>query len=218
MVKRLRQGYDVETTIGEVLGTELAAALVHNTRCATLRNTARGDSRRAVTPIGPEPRKSENAPDVRRVAMLLVLICSWMRPRDVRGRPGKRTGHHGQAAALSMSAIGRRLALPGEDRERLGEREIERYLALLRTAGILRNWQPPASSKNDKGHLSGHCFQLYELPEMPRELQQALASWHRAGAAATPPPAAAPARPPTVEHDADAADAALSFVRGLVPY
>lgn len=107
-----------------------------------------------------------NAPTVRRMALVFVIVCSWLGPT-------RRTGHHRQGHALRVDVLAEKAGC--------SVREVERYLAVLRSAGILRCWQPPSSSGLPKGNRSGHCFNLYELTceQLPPELERELAGFHR---------------------------------------
>lgn len=106
-----------------------------------------------------------NAEVVRRMARTFVLIASWIGPNG-------RTGHKLQGHRLNVSHLASRIGVDA--------REIDRYLAVFRSAGLLTCWQPPTTSDAPKGNKSGHCFNLYELPNVPAELVALLASFHRA--------------------------------------
>lgn len=119
------------------------------------------------------PFKDPNAPDVRRLSRLVLEICSWLRPWKQRN--GQRTGHEGQLHKLNKRNLSARLGVC--------TKEVERYLNVLEEGGIIRRWQPPASSGMPRGNISGHCFSVYELVgEMPAPLRLELEHWHgRAG-------------------------------------
>lgn len=57
-------------------------------------------------------------------------------------------------------------------------RTVERWLATLRTIGVLDNWQPPASEANERQrNKNGRTYSLYEIGEMSPEW----AKWQAAG-------------------------------------
>lgn len=180
MVKKLRRNVDVRTGLQAGIGAALAGRFVDVMRRVVLRDVrapreaykpARDTGKLFAPPRSARVELGElvhdaNAPTVRRAAQLFVLICSWLGPKG-------RTGHRKQGHRLNVPELARRVGL--ED-----PREVERYLAVFRSAGLLVVWQPPASSGNAKGNISGHCFNLYELPEIPPELERHLAAFHHA--------------------------------------
>jgi hypothetical protein len=71
-------------------------------------------------------------------------------------------------------------------------RTVERWLATLRTIGVLDNWQPPASEANERQrNKNGRTYSLYEVREMSPEW----AAWQAAGVKAEA------SRSRTAQHD-----------------
>ena len=172
-------------------------------RRAKLRAIGGGDRavpRSATCTLEPAPLHAADSDPVRRLARLTLLICSWIGPKGRTGRPEQ--GHRLNTRWLAL---------------RLGcsVREVERYLTVLRSSGLIQTWQPPTSSGCPKGNISGHCFNLFELVgEIPPELERHLAAFHRAwwpktaSARAAWAPEAPETRAPSLE--------GLSFARELL--
>jgi hypothetical protein len=189
VARRLRKGTDVETALRIGLGRELASKVVRAACGAKLRDVrapreliritrtgrAHAPPRTARVEIGRSPVHDANARCVRRLALMLVHVLGWLGPAG-------RTGHARQAARLRVDVLADKCALGGRPLDR---KEIQRYLAVLRSAGILSAWQPPAYDENGVRNTlpvgpSGHCFNFYELTgDVPPELERALASFHR---------------------------------------
>lgn len=188
VARKLRRGTDVETALRCGLGKALAREVVRVACSAKLREvraprevliriTRKGrphhfaPPRSARVQLGRAPVHGANADHVRRMALMLVHVLSWLGPDG-------RTGHHRQEARLRVDVLRAKCGL--EDR-----REVQRYLAVFRSAGILQAWQPPAYDENGVRNQcpvgpSGHCFNFYELAgDVPPELERALASFHR---------------------------------------
>lgn len=169
----------METTLRETCGRQFASRFNTAARAASLRLVratehlgARRGPLSARATFADRPVKPDNAPDIRKQAFALLLVLGWMRPG------GRRTGHPTQGHALNMKAIAGRTGV--------SVRELERYLVVWADAGLLKRWQPPASSNAPKGNLSGHCFNLFELvDEMPDELRAELERWHGTSRRAT---------------------------------
>lgn len=175
--RALRRQVDVRLALGKA-GSALAGKLVDRVRRATLRDirapreawkpTKKGGEyappRSTIVEFSGDYVHGANSPVVRRAAQLFALIASWCGPDG-------RTGHHKQGHSLNLRYLADKLGL--ED-----PREVQRYLAVLRAAGLVAVWQPPDSSGCMKGNLSGHCFNLYEI-ELSPELERALAAFHR---------------------------------------
>lgn len=160
-LRRLTRGVDVTLALSYSLGHELATKAIRALSRVKLREVRADDSKIPSAPYVHD----ENAPHIRRAAIVLVLICQWLGPTG-------RTGHRAQGSRLRVDVLA--------DRAGVSIREIERYLAVLRQAGILKNWQPPKSSGLPAG-ISGHCFNLYELVAgIPKALEAHLARFHRA--------------------------------------
>lgn len=178
-MKALRRQTDVQLALAQGVGAERAARVIDVARRAVLRDVrapreaykpARDTGELYAPPRSARAELGEivhgpNAPCVRRAALLYTWICSWLGPRG-------RTGHAKQEHRLNVGALAAKVGL--ED-----PREVERYLAVFRQAGLLRAWQPPRSSGLPYGRLSGHCFSLYEL-DVPPELEKHLARFHHA--------------------------------------
>lgn len=160
-LRRLVRGVDVTIALTYSVGHELATKVTRALSRAKLREIRADD-----VPVTAAPYVHDlNAPHIRRAAIVLVLICQWFGPSG-------RTGHRAQGSRLRVDVLA--------DRAGVSVREIERYLAVFRQAGILKNWQPPKSSGLPSG-ISGHCYALYELAAgIPRELERHLARFHRA--------------------------------------
>ena len=160
--------------------------------------------RSTLARVSPYPIKGANSLDVRRMALALTLILACI-------RPGARRVNPRAYELLNVKTLAWRVGV--------SERELDRYLAIFRMAGILKAWQPPGESGCHKGS-SGHCFALYEmLEEQPPELRSELEAYYgkaRAAerAALTQAPHAAARAPatPQVQTIVDGADA-LAFLR-----
>lgn len=184
-VKRaLRRGMDVDRALALELGDAYAARAVSVFQRVKLgqvqapeesnngRRNKRGHRypgpRTAIASFASRPLCDANAPHVRRQARALVYMLGWMR-QDRRGNWV--TGHPAQGHRLCMSALALACGV--------GVREVERFLAVLESGGLIHRWQPPTSSDAPKGNLSGHCFQMYALKgDAPRALVEALTRWH----------------------------------------
>lgn len=224
VARKLRRGTDSETALRSIVGSDRAREVVRAVCSAKLREvraprealiriTRKGRPHHFARPgtarvqLSRAPVHDANKLHVRRAVLMLVHILGWLGPAG-------RTGHKGQGARLRVDMLAERCAL----RERpLDRKEVQRYLAVFRSAGILRAWQPPAYDENGvRNDLpvgpSGHCFNFYELAwdEMPAELERALASFHRRWWPRRARVAAlAPAMPRGVELDGAAIAAAL---------
>jgi len=188
VARKLRRGTDVETALRVGLGRALAAKVVRAARCAKLREVhapreliritrsgrAHAPPRTARVELGSVVHDA-NALHVRRLALMAVHILGWLGPAG-------RTGHERQGARLRVDVLAQRCALRDKPLDR---KEVQRYLAVLRSAGILSAWQPPAYDEHGVRNTlpvgpSGHCFNFYELAgDVPPELERALASFHR---------------------------------------
>jgi hypothetical protein len=126
----------------------------------------------AVAGFAPSPvREPESAP-VRHMAILLLTVLERLEPDG--SRVASRALWLGNPNAIHQP--------PNSLAGRVGRtvRELERYLAVFRTAGILEAWQPPSSSGSLKSKR-GHCYNVYSLAvPMPRELTATLAEWRNA--------------------------------------
>lgn len=114
------------------------------------------------------PLRSESArPVVGAVRLLLTLIERsnangrvWHRSMWL-GRPGVRADKAGGLA----SVMG------------IGVREIERWLAALRTLGCVENWQPPSErGAGGARNACGRAYSMYQLPTFSAEFSQWRAS------------------------------------------
>lgn len=170
--------------------------------------TARATFRRA--------RPARDTRETTRQALAFLLVLSWMRPST------KRTGSYRQQARLWLGKAREleRGENPGGLAGRCGVsvRELQRYFAVWRSAGLVGSWQPPQSSGLAKGK-SGHCFNLYELQvPMPPEAVERLKRYDRAapatGAAAPVSSLAAPDQRPLSESAQRAAAAFLARIAG----
>ncbi len=199
MRKRLRRGVDVRTALQIGVGGPLADKVVGAARRAKLRDIRAPQSlirtaksgRAYLPPTSARAELGElvhdaNADIVRNIATLFVLICSWLGPTG-------KTGHDRQKHFLRVDVLAEKLAACTPS-GKCSVREVERYLTVLRSAGVLACWQPPSSSGLPKGKFSGRCFNLYTLVgDIPPELERELADFHRvwwprrAAAALVPP-------------------------------
>lgn len=90
-------------------------------------------------------------------------------------------------------------------------RTVERYLAVLEAAGILKAWQPPLGEvdklpKSMRGDV--YAYQIYQwIGDLPRVLRGHLERWYGRGKAAKSAPSAAPGAAPTLPPPEGAAPA-----------
>lgn len=120
----------------------------------------------AIVRVDAVPLRPETHQDVVGIVLLLLAILDHV-------PAGSRRAWH---RALWLGTPGAVLGLAG----RLGRsvRTVERWLAVLRTIGVLKNWQPPASeAKEYQKTRNGRTYSLYELGEMSPEW----AKWQKAG-------------------------------------
>lgn len=117
---------------------------------------------------------------MRAMARLLVTVLEQFSPGALRTA----------SKALCMARLAARLEV--------SQRELQRFIAVLRTARLLETIQPPGHTQNLKSK-KGRCYNVWLLMRaQPRELAEQLEHWraaHRAAertaqrdAAAAPPP------------------------------
>lgn len=227
VAKKLRRGDDVATVFRVAIGGQLTDRFMQAASSAELRGVrseVRKPSRagrlyappRTARATFGRARRGRDTPELARQALAFLLVLSWMRPST------KRTGSYRQQARLWLGKA--RDLEEGENpgglagRCGLSVRELQRYFAVWRSAGLLGSWQPPQSSGCAKGK-SGHCFNLYELQvPMPVEAVERLKRYDKAepatAAAAAGSSQGAPDHRPMPESTQKAAAAFLARVTG----
>jgi hypothetical protein len=176
----------IAQVFGERFGEELTAkfldaatrAVLVDVKSETRKSTARGGQyappRSAVAGFAPVPlREAESAP-VRAMALLLLTVLEHFEPGG--SRVASRALWMGNPRAIHQP--------PNSLAGRTGRsvRELQRFLAVFRCAGILEAVQPPSSSGSLKGK-KGHPYNVWILAApMPVSLHETLAAWRTAHA------------------------------------
>jgi hypothetical protein len=191
---RLRRNDEpVRGVLAEAVGGELAAKVLRAATHAVtfrLRGKGRKEKRSAVCQWAERPVREEDSDCVRGFALYFLSVVEWISSEGSRAMGLKLWRGHGrrmrqQPPTSLASKVGRSPA------------ELARYQAVLRTAGILADWQPRPDQVPAKlvGRRSGHAYACYELcAEVPRVLRQHLLTWWgpQGGAKTAPAVAAAP--------------------------
>lgn len=184
----------VRGVLAEAVGAELAAKVLRAATHAVtfrLRGKGRAAKRSAVCQWAERPVRDEDSDAVRGVVAYFLAVVEWVSSSGSRAMGARLWRGHGRRMAkqppTSLAAkVGRSPA------------ELARYQAVLRTAGILADWQPRPNQVPAKfvGRRSGHAYACYELCAVPRVLRQHLLDWWGPqGAAKTAPPAPAAPTP-----------------------
>jgi hypothetical protein len=167
-------------TFGEELGAKFmdaaTRAVLTDVKSETRKRSESGlmfaPPRTAVAGFAPTAlRDAESAP-VRAMAILLITVLEAFEPG------GSRVASRG----LWLGNPNAEHQPPNSVAGRIGRsvRELQRYLAVFRWAGILEAIQPPSKSGSVKGK-KGHCYNVYMLAvPMPLTLHETLASWRAA--------------------------------------
>jgi len=179
VISRIRRGASVGVELEAVLGSELTERFLATVKRAAVAKTAAPreaweTSKR--TGVRFAPRRSARARflpmDVRtgednctrRMAVFLLCVLEhlWHAP-----------AHPDKPRVCNWRVYLPRLAA----RVGVTPRELERYLAIFRSAGLVDAWQPPKTDKTPR-HMhgtSGHCYNVYRLNQpIPRALAERL--------------------------------------------
>ncbi len=129
---------------------------------ASRRGGEHAPPRSAVAMFSPHPVRDEDDSCTRHQALLLLAVLEqmWWEPHD----------------PSAPRTCGSKLYLPRlAARIGVGVRELDRYLAILRTAGILQAWQPPAKDLPAKMRGKKHAYNVWRLNRaLPRPLTERL--------------------------------------------
>jgi hypothetical protein len=127
-----------------------------------------------------------DCPEVRAASAWLVLVLEQLRPGETKVcAGGKLWLGNGRKRKLTDGKVVAQRCPPGSLASKLNRcpRQIQRYMAIARSAGILDNLQPPRHTVSDprlKGRRSGHAYAMYTLTgAVPRELAVRLARHYR---------------------------------------
>lgn len=176
-MSRLRRGFSVRVELTEAIGEELANEALHQftrVELASIRapqgsyeDARSGRSyaprRSARATFAPHPVRSEDDSCTRHQALALLAILEgfWHEPHN----------------PLEPRACGSRLFMPRiAARAGVDVREVQRYLAALRTSGLLVAWQPPVTERTPKVMRGKrHAYNVYRLSRpLPRVLRERL--------------------------------------------
>lgn len=159
----------------EVLGEALARQLVDHAQRAVLRETGQAERgptgaakpRTAKVKFAETAERSADSKVVRRIARMVLHIAAWM------GTHGDgRTGSSAQRGRLAMGWLVKWVGVQ--------RRELARYLAVLRRAGVMDSWQPPQTSGMPRGSNTGMCFAVYRFCQgVPAALRARLECWRQ---------------------------------------
>lgn len=164
----------MSSALARLVGGELAAAWVDALRRCEYASAATPHELRSLRPSGKiagkrytarvrlsaSPLRDETDPEV--IGPVLLLMHLWDHIRPGRRRAwtkalwlGKPDRHHTKQPEHCLSrALG------------VGVRELQRWLAALRTIGCLKNWQPPGADAPPGARTrKGRAYSCYEIGE-----------------------------------------------------
>lgn len=141
------------------------------------------------------PQRLVDCPEVRAASAWLVSVLEHLRPGQTKVAAGaklwlgnKRKRKDGKALRCPPNSLASRM--------NRCPRQLARYMAVARTAGILDNLQPPPGTVTDRRLVSrrtGHAYAMYQLAgQVPRELAVRLAQWYRRDTGFSPDTSAPP--------------------------
>jgi hypothetical protein len=171
---RLRSGRTSPTeALAAVIGREQAERIVLGLRrtrfgaAATVSSARRlvngrviGERYRAQIRLD-APLRTEHSREVTGCVLLLLTLFERMGPSR---RVWHRSTWLGQPRQRAHKAGGLSSILG------VGVREIERWLAALRTLRVLKNWQPPCDGTTQGArNARGRAYSIYEFPEFSAE-------------------------------------------------
>lgn len=223
----LRRGEaPIAETLARVFGEALAARFIDAATRAVLTDV-KSETRKlsskgvpyappgsAVAGFAPTARRTSESAPVRHMAIMLLTVLERLPPGGSRvASRGLWLGNPNPGQRQPPNSVAGRVGVE--------VRELERYLAVFRTAGILEAWQPPATSGSPKSRR-GHCYNVYDLAvPMPRELTETLEAWRAAHQtqerAAVRRAAEAPAAPERAKPTESAAAVAAALLARFKP-
>lgn len=205
---RLHRGDGVREVMTQALGAELTGRVLEAGTRAMIgqissdeRRTARSGVQYAPpgsarAPMAPEPLRAEDSGMVRTLCQLVITLAEEIATAGNGVRVSTRALYHRALAA------------------RLGRdpREVERYMAILRTAEIANTWQPKPGSPGIPQSKAGRSYAVYALSvALPRTVLEQMRAWRAAFAARVTRKAAVPVEvAPTVRAPLSASAARLA--------
>ena len=171
------EGHSVEDELSAAVGPELAAEALKlfgraevSTIAAPRDKWEKARSGREYAPARSARAKFRDAPVrsgedncTRRQAVLLLMVLEqvWHDPHDV----------HAPRICNQRLYLQRLAARVG-----VHVREVQRYLAILRSGGLVDTWQPPVTDATPKSMRGKrHCYSVWRLNRtLPRVLREAL--------------------------------------------